>query len=130
MTGTGECPISFAAREPRNTRASGPLVDDPTSKSSVGSQSMLDIASLQAAPVPTKRSTPASTTPSLTSSSWGGGDLFAPGGQHRVLRREADLRRIHLAPRMPKLATRSDAPVRSAICPARATTRSDASLSE
>ena len=40
-TGTCAARISFAARDPRNTRASGPAADDPMASSSSRCQSML-----------------------------------------------------------------------------------------
>jgi hypothetical protein len=66
-TGTGAARISFAARDPRNTRASGPAADDPMASSSSRCQSMLPTDSTQPEPVPITHGTAASMTPSATS---------------------------------------------------------------
>ena len=65
-TGTGAARISFAARDPRNTRASGPAADDPMASSSSRCQSMLPTDSTQPEPVPMTHGTAPSMIPSAT----------------------------------------------------------------
>ena len=57
-TGTGETRTIFDAREPRNTRATGPIELEPTTSTSPSAHSTSSIASAQVSPWPTTVSTP------------------------------------------------------------------------
>lgn len=67
-TGTGACRINLVAREPRKTRASAPISDEPIVSSSFGFQSRPATESPRPLPVAITRSTASGTTPSLTNS--------------------------------------------------------------
>ena len=52
----------FVAREPRNTRAIGPIEDEPTTSTSPSAHGMSSIASAQSSPTPTAHSASGTTS--------------------------------------------------------------------